>query len=282
MTLSVLMICAPVQAQQDDYVRKPLPLEVVRAFEATMKRAIDLRERGKEYFAARQYEKAIPLLQESVRLDGSDDTHALLGDAFAALGRMTEADESYKKAIGLIRNHNESHSRWSDGDLHLRYALLLLQAGRYTEAIPMYEKGLSLLGGRSASLFREERFFAIQFTSKSSVRFRMEAAIHCALAIKRMGHGDVETAQAYLEEAARRKSDFAATYLLLGDLSRRQGKPAADVRALYQKAIDLGHGPVKQEALQRRGGLANPAVIIPSRLVPPPRPATVGPSIKHP
>src|SRR5690242_7412064 len=110
----------------------------------------------------------------------SPDVFADLGDALAEKGDVDAGIRQYAEAVGLGRQQAWTEGRVRDGDLQLRFALLLVRAKAYPDAVALFRWGM-------VSLTREEKeqirtaWSAAALESDAGERRRFEATIHLAL-----------------------------------------------------------------------------------------------------
>ena len=180
-------------------------------------------------------------LTKSLSVSPSPDVYAELADVQAMKSLYKEAESNYRHAVGLFSNGSSGYSRERDGDLQMRFALLLSKMGKYEDAIKMYEWGGQLLYPK------EKKFLDLSFSSQKFDKPLFEAAAHTALSMEYNSHANYEEAMAHLRQAVALRPDFAPAQYYLGDtLSSTHHK--AEARAAFKKASELGKGEIKEKA----------------------------------
>jgi tetratricopeptide (TPR) repeat protein len=108
--------------------------------------------KAEEYLKDGYLDYAIEAFTKSLEVSLSTNAPASTGEIYAGLadaqarkGLYKQADANYRLAVGLVVVPNRGMSRERDGDLQIRYALMLSKLERYEEAIKMYEWGVTLL-----------------------------------------------------------------------------------------------------------------------------------------
>lgn len=91
---------------------------------------------GNVYLAKGRYEEAVGEIQHAVDLDEkNDETLRLLAEAEQKLGRMRDAEETYRKALALRPNYAGEYSA---------FGVFYFNEAHYTEAIAMFKRALEL------------------------------------------------------------------------------------------------------------------------------------------
>ncbi len=106
-------------------------------------RADVLVQSGKELYRTDQDEEAVAAFAEAIRLDpDSAEAYFRLGLAYDAVGKETEAEESYKKAVEKYKKAFQTRGSDSDKDGEAHYNLGQTYAGLklYSEAIREYRQ----------------------------------------------------------------------------------------------------------------------------------------------
>lgn len=227
----------PAKESGKDTDRAKYAEATAQAREATRWRKLgdEHRKRGDFSLAIESYETSLSILASG------SDVRAGLGDALAAQRRYDEAVENYRIGLGMVPGLNWSDSRQTDGDLQIRFALLLSKMRRYEEAIAMYRTGLGFMRGRHIALLD------LPFSPKALDKKAFSCAARSALGIEYVRQNQMDEAHAELLEALRINPDFAPAYLFLGKMFDRKGK-SQEARSALKKAIELGGDDVKREA----------------------------------
>lgn len=152
-----------------------------------------------------RYDEAVPLMQESnallLRLLGEDDPEyidalATLGGTLALARRHDESDAMFRQSLTLARKTGQIDSRagaWTP----VQYAMMLVDAGRPLEALPLYDEAFAI-GARK--LAPEHATYAIWNNNRALALFAA---------------GDVSRAVALSRDAVERTiRDFGADHTL--------------------------------------------------------------------
>ncbi|MBC8101192.1 MAG: tetratricopeptide repeat protein [Cytophagales bacterium] len=192
-------------------------------------------------------DEAIDAYRSSLRVvTAGSDTYAGLADALAAKGLYEEAIQNYQEALGLVPGRNWSSSRQTDGDLHMRFALLLSKLGRHRDAVLMYQAGRSLMPSYGVS------FLPTRFTSTIADKRLLQAAAHAAIGNHYSHYGRSAEALEELRIAESLRPDSAPILFYLGNFQYTMGS-RAKARPYFQKVKELGEGDLKKEARERLG-----------------------------
>ncbi|MBC8103502.1 MAG: hypothetical protein H7Z41_13065 [Cytophagales bacterium] len=192
--------------------------------------------------------------QQALRADGKNsDLYADCADALASVGRCNEAIAYYQTAIGENLSQTWSSSRMEDGDLQLRFALLLSHVNEQELAADLYRRGYEVLSVKEKkalpSSFRAKELKA----GKENIRAEFAAAARTLLALKYAADGFAPEATAQLEAAAAIVPECPRTSYFLANARYGAGKTTEAV-ALWQKAAQTGDGDLRkwaQEALAK-------------------------------
>lgn len=220
--------------QQKDLI--DMKLEQARQWEM---RGVEFLKGGYADDAIYAFNKAIAV---PTTFPPSADAYAGLADAQVIKGLYKEAEASYRLAVGLVVPAH-GMSRELDGDLQMRFALLLSKMGKYDDAIKMYQ-----WGGRLLHLDKDDiksldlPFFALKFDKPL-----FEAAAHTALGREYAMHANREEAIAHLQQAVALKPEFALAQYYLGDTLTSVHRKA-EARAAFKKASELGKGAIQEKA----------------------------------
>lgn len=233
---------APVTAAV--YVAAP---RVSRAASHTSVVALDLIKKAEEQRATSDYDGEIATLDQAIHADGRNaDLYADMADALSAKGRIPEALKAYTIAVGDDPNMTWSSSRMDDGDLQLRFALLLVRVGTYDQAAAMYKKGYESLATEGKKALPGSFGAKDLKSDKNGARAEFLAAVRTLLGLKYSADGFSTEAEGVLQSALQGSADYAPADLILGNCLSAEGKKAQAV-ALWQKAA-LGGGGVKKLA----------------------------------
>jgi tetratricopeptide (TPR) repeat protein len=102
---------------------------------------------GRAFYEDNRFEEAVEAFQRALAPGGGKGqsrAHENLGLAYEALGRFAEAEQAYKRAVGL--GSPEYHP-------YLAYGAFLDKQGRADESIPMLERALSFDPGSADTRF---------------------------------------------------------------------------------------------------------------------------------
>jgi tetratricopeptide (TPR) repeat protein len=102
---------------------------------AAPQRAAELLEKGLEYTKANQFDKAIEMFEQSLKIHPNPAAYNNIGVSLTSLARLEEAIRYLKKAIEL----NEGSAR-----LHRNLGNAYYRAGKLSEASAEYEEALRL------------------------------------------------------------------------------------------------------------------------------------------
>jgi len=210
--------------------------------QALFKQAEEQRDHG-------DYDGVIATMQQALHFDAKNaDIYAFLGDAQAAKMNFADAIKNYTIAVGDAAGQNWSSSRMGDGDLQIRFAMLLSRAGEYDRAAEMYKTGYEAL------MPEEKKSVPSSINAKdlkndtNNARLRLRTLGRTLLGLKYGVDGYATQADAQLQAALRDdETDAAAAALFLANFRSAAGKKDEAV-ALWQKAVALGTGNVKKLA----------------------------------
>jgi serine/threonine-protein kinase len=186
--------------------------------------------------------EAAQAFREVQRVAPADDAACrYIADAYDALGRETEAEQLYERAIMLRPQYWEGY---------LARGRFLRRHGRLDEAMTAYRKVIELrpttpLGYTelaSVHLYRGE-FTEAGPLLEAALRLQPTAAAHNNLGIVYYATGRFEDAAREFRSALE-LSENAARWGNLGDAYRQLGR-SADARAAYARAIELGEARLR-------------------------------------
>ena len=205
-------------------------------------------------------EQAIELYKRSLRLrPGIIQAWEGWGKALAAQGKYNEAVDVYRLAVGRASRATADAYRvvlglapesglgggGGDGDVELRFALLLSQVGRYDESVQVFEAAVRMVS--RTGLLHELCFEPRSFAPNSPSKRRFDAAAHAGIGSRHLVHGYPDAAIAEQQEAIRIAPDFAPAHLYLGYALRFKGQ-TTEARAAWQNAVRFGTGEVAAKA----------------------------------
>jgi tetratricopeptide (TPR) repeat protein len=153
----------------------------------------------------------------------SPDVFADLGDALAEKGDIDAGIRQYAEAVGLGKRQTWSDGRVRDGDLQFRFALLLLRANAYPDAVALFRWGLVSLSRDEKGQLRIE-WSEAGLQSDARERRRLEATIHLALGMRYMAQGKVDRSAEQTQAAADIFPDDPAIQLRMGDVLAAKGR----------------------------------------------------------
>jgi predicted O-linked N-acetylglucosamine transferase (SPINDLY family) len=178
--------------------------------------------------------------------------HNNLGEALRALGRMGEAEQSYRRAIAAQRDYAPAH---------LNLGTVLSARGRYPEAEAACRAALALTGPNPAALTNLGNILAHGGKlAEAEECHRHAAAMAPGDAEIAMNHGNALRALGRHDEARERyaralalQPDYVAAHYNLGWVHQIQGR-LEEAIACYERALALD--PQLAEAHNARGGIA--------------------------
>ncbi len=193
---------------------------------------------GNILYGTGKYEEAIKHYERALELDSSDeDTLLALADAYSALGNLSAAESTYKKAISLRPNYWRVYSwlgifyrnqnRYADAADTLRKA---------TELAPDDYRGYSNLGG---AYVLEGRYSKAIDTLKRSIELRPTAYAYINLGYAYTLMHRYPEAVAALEEALRINDSEPMAWGNLADALYWSPDGRAHSAANYRKAISI-------------------------------------------
>jgi tetratricopeptide (TPR) repeat protein len=113
------------------------------ASEGDRSRAQKLVEDGRELYRTDQDEQAVKAFEEAARLDPDlAEAHFRLGLAYDAVGKETEAEAAYKKAIEKYKKSFQTNDKDAEGHYNLGQAYAGLRL--YSEAVREYRQATRL------------------------------------------------------------------------------------------------------------------------------------------
>jgi len=182
-----------------------------------LKSARDLRARGDLDGAIGAWRSALTSGSHS------PDVFADLGDALAEKGDIDAAIRQYTEAVGLGKRQTWSDGRVRDGDLQLRFALLLVRAKAYPDAVALFRWGVVSLSREEKEQIRTE-WSEAALQSDAGERRRLEATIHLALGMRYMAQGKGDRSAEQTQAAADIFPDDPAIQLRIGDVMAAKGR----------------------------------------------------------
>jgi tetratricopeptide (TPR) repeat protein len=182
-----------------------------------LKSARDLRARG-------DLDGAIVAWRDALACGSHNpDVFADLGDALAEKGDVEAGIRQYAEAVGLGRRQTWSDGRVRDGDLQLRFALLLLRAKAYPDAVALFRWGVVGLSRDEKGQLRTDWSDA-SLQSDARERRQFEATTRLALGMRYMAQGKVEQSAEQTQAAANIFPDDPAVQLRIGDVMSAKGR----------------------------------------------------------
>lgn len=209
----------------------------------TLREAATLRSKG-------SFDAALGLCRHALAIDRkSCDAYAEMAETYAAQGHFGEAVRWFREAIGDNPTQTWSHSRMEDGDLHFRFTLVLLKAGRYEDALRVFKIGRERITGEERRLVNG-KWNAKDLTNNVGDRQRFEVAARIGLGAKYLELAQPDQAIEQLKEAHAMMpgGDATAQYLLGKALLLKGDQTGA--RAAWQQvaAAANAEGAVKENA----------------------------------
>jgi tetratricopeptide (TPR) repeat protein len=214
--------------------------EGAAAMTATYRRIGELNRQGEAAVAQGKYAQGEALFRKGLSIrDNLGESWLLLADVCERQGKQSQALQAYD---ALFHGPGRLSSEVNMPVTRIRYALALTRAGRWQEAVAVYERtvGISEVGQ--------------YFDARVVERARLQAAAHLFLAprVNVYVEGGARDRLKHLQEAVRLAPRWALAHYKYGEeLARTQRLPEA--RTEYSRAASLAGGDLKpqvQKALE--------------------------------
>lgn len=200
-------------------------------------------------------DRAARLLQQAVQGRPTfGAAHAKLGEAFVALGKMSEAEAEARAALQCTG---------VEPDWHALLGEILLAKGQPDLALQSAESGLKLINNHARSKLLQ----ADAWSAKGDIDLAIEAwqlsfglartiptpLVHGALGC--LANNRPTTARAFADRALYSFPNWGPALEASGDVAAKANDKAA-ARAAYQKALNA-EGPVNKDAIRRKLATSN-------------------------
>jgi len=125
------------------------------------------------YIVMEKYEEAFKYIKEAEfilqknQYNDQTNVFTLYGEILVALGDNTEAEKYYKEALKNIGHAQTS----SIANIYLSYGKLLAEQKRYSEAVPLFEKGIKVSKDGQNQIFIKQLFAALSECYEKMQRF---------------------------------------------------------------------------------------------------------------
>jgi tetratricopeptide (TPR) repeat protein len=184
------------------------------------------------------YELAVDLIGKAIDRNGAvADFHCNFGSALHALGRMSDAEAHYRRAITLNPTHVESYNNFGN---------VLNAQGRLEEAQKQFRQALALRPSYAEAHFNLANTLLSQGRTDEAIMYYQQAVgllprfphAHFQLAQALLSQGKLAEAEASYRQTLALESNWADAHRSLGNVLRGR-KRLAEAEACYRRAHEI-------------------------------------------